>query len=288
MKSRITVGIPTHKRPKLLKRAINSIIKNKLINIEIIISIDGIDKTQNDYKKIQNFYSNYKNIKFIYHKNNIGSLNNFLFLRNICKTEFFMWLADDDETSPKLILELYKILEKNKEAVTAVPFWELYKSKENKKIIRPSYFEDRLVISRIFKYCYDPDDVFFYGLHRSDNIKKCSFKNYWWPNKNALSNWAYVFQMDLIIQGKIIFLNNNKLTWKNHDYGIKYYKRSSVEFFFKQLSTIIRKFNIYFLYLEKFIKWKKIHYIFIFILPFFIFFLRDIILKEPVIKKIKF
>ena len=79
--------------------------------------------------------------------------------------------------------------------------------------------------------------------------------------------------MDLIIQGKIIFLNNNKLAWKNHDYGIKYYKRSSVEFFFKQLSTIIRKLNIYFLYLGKFIKWKKIHYIFIFILPFFIFFL---------------
>ena len=72
-------------------------------------------------KKFKTFIQNIKILNLYIIKIIFGSLNNFMFLRNICKTEFFMWLADDDETSPKLILELYKILEKNTEAVTAVP-----------------------------------------------------------------------------------------------------------------------------------------------------------------------
>ncbi len=288
MPSNVTVGIPTHKRPNLLKRALNSLTMKNIIDIKIIVSVDGVDETIHDYKAIENLYKKYNNIEFIFHKTNIGSLQNFIFLRDICKTKYFMWLADDDETSQELIFELYKMLESKNDIITAVPYWELYNSKNTKKIIKPSFFNEKHTLVRVFKYVYDSDDVFFYGLHRTEKIKKCSFKDYWWPNKKALSNWCYVFQMDLILQGKILLLNKKNLTWKNHDYGTKFYKRSSATKILKNISYTIRRLNIYFLYFEKFIKWKKYHYLLIFIFPFIILFLRDLIFKEPINKRIKF
>ena len=49
-----------------------------------------------------------------------------------------MWLADDDRISPNLIESSLSILDKNYDAVTVMPLWELVHS-ENKKII-PSFF----------------------------------------------------------------------------------------------------------------------------------------------------
>ena len=66
MKVNITIGIPTHKRPKLLKRALNSLISNENINVKIIISVDGIDNTFEEYKLIEKSVFNKKNISFIY------------------------------------------------------------------------------------------------------------------------------------------------------------------------------------------------------------------------------
>ena len=288
MKLNITIGIPTHKRPKLLKRAVNSLIYDENINVKIIISVDGIDNTFEEYKLIEKSVFNKKNISFIYHETKIGSLKNFLYLRDICDTEYFMWLADDDESSLELVCELQKLLDNNLNAVTAVPYWELKNEKNEYKIIQSSHFNDQLKIKRVFKYIYDSDDVFFYGLHRAEKLKKCSFNNYWWPNKDALSNWCYVFQMDLVLQGKIILLDNSNLRWTNHDYGIKYYPRSSSEKIIKNFSYIMRRINIYYLYILKFLKWKKYIYIIIFILPFIFLLARDIIFKEPVNKRIKF
>ena len=56
MSPKITIGIPTFKRPELLKRALNSFIyesdKDKL-KIKVIVSIDGIDEKYEDYKNLE-------------------------------------------------------------------------------------------------------------------------------------------------------------------------------------------------------------------------------------------
>ena len=51
MKPIITVGIPSCKRPELLKRALNSLISEKLNNLFIIVSIDGKDEYFDEYKR---------------------------------------------------------------------------------------------------------------------------------------------------------------------------------------------------------------------------------------------
>ena len=42
MNNKITVGIPTYKRPKLLSRALNSLVNYEKFGINIIVSVDGI------------------------------------------------------------------------------------------------------------------------------------------------------------------------------------------------------------------------------------------------------
>ena len=283
----ITVGIPTHKRPRLLLRSLNSLLKDHHSNIKIVVSIDGIDETHNDYLEIEKIFPN-TFIEFLYHKENIGSLNNFLFLRNHCKTEYFMWLADDDEISCTTIINLYSLLKTEVSACTAVPYWELLNGKNEKKLIKPSFFMQKSLFKRVISYCYNSDDAFFYGLHRTEILKKCSFKGYWWPNKISLSNWCYVFQMDLILRGKIIFLDDKKFKWINHDYGKKFYPRSSSDKFFKYFAYLSRRINVYYLYLEKLLKAKKFT---IFTIMFFISFfllIRDLLFREPAFHKVQF
>ena len=287
MNDKITVGIPTCKRPKLLLRAINSLENFEKFGIKIIVSVDGIDEEYNEYKKIEEKVSS-RNINFYYHKKNIGSLNNFLFLRDSCSTEYFMWLADDDETSLLTIEKLYAILSENKKGVTAVPYWLLYNENLEKKLLRPSFFDSDSVLKRVLFYCYDSDDAFFYGLHKLSFLKKCSFNGYWWPNKMSLSNWCYVFQMDLILNGKILFLDDKNCKWKNHDYGEKFYPRSSTDKYFKYFAYLVRRLNVYYLYLKKIFANKK-YFIFIIItliVPFLL--LRDCLFKEPVFHRVQF
>ena len=54
MSAKITIGIPTFKRPDLLKRALDPFIHESTkdnIDIKVIVSVDGIDEKYNEYKK---------------------------------------------------------------------------------------------------------------------------------------------------------------------------------------------------------------------------------------------
>ena len=185
-----------------------------------------------------------------------------------------MWLADDDKISPKYIESSFNLLEKNSDAVSVMSLWELvYSEKKTKKII-PSYFDQNSTLKRIINYCNLSDDAFFYGLHRTSNLKKCSFSNFWRPNSELISNWAYVFLFDLVIQGKIIFNPDNEAKWIDNDFGKKFYKTENEKIYKVRFKNIIKRINIKYFYILKLIKWKKYHYLPI-IFPFLVVFLSE-------------
>ena len=283
----VTVGVPSYKRPDLLKDALNSLKDQTYKQIKIIVAINGDKNDTEKYKTIRDNFKDDLNIEFHFHNKNIGSINNFLYLLNICNSKYFMWLADDDRISPNLIESSLSILDKNYDTVTVMPLWELVHS-EKKKIIIPSFFDQKSTLKRIINYCDGTDDAFFYGLHRTSNLKKCSFIKFWKPNSDLISNWAYVFLFDLVLQGKIIFNPDSDAKWIDNDFGIKFYKKENGNKYKILLQNIIKKINIRYFYIEKLIKWKKYHYLPI-ILPLLIFFLlRDLILEDKIYKKVKF
>ncbi len=286
MNNFVTIAIPTYKRPNLLSRAIDSVISKDHI-FEILISINGRDEYFEDYQKIQKKYSNFSNIKFFFQEHNLGFIGNLNFLINKCKTEFISLLADDDESDPDGIIKLKNFLIKNKDYVSACLFWEFKSFEGSTSLIKPKYFDQKNILIRILKYIYSSDDAFFYGLHRTSSFKKCSFEGYWRPNQNELANWAYVFQFDLLLQGKIYLLNDKKYRWVNHDYTQKHYYRPKLNFFLRSIKYIIRRINIYYLYLKKILFNKNYLIFFIILLISPGFLLRDLIFREPIYHKVK-
>ena len=283
----VTVGVPSYKRPDLLKDALNSLKDQTYKQIKILVGINGDKNDTEKYKTIRDNFKDDLNIEFHFHNKNIGSINNFLYLLNICNSKYFMWLADDDRISPNLIESSLNILDKNYDTVTVMPLWELVHS-ENKKKIIPSFFDQKSALKRIINYCDVTDDAFFYGLHRTSNLKKCSFSKFWKPNSDLISEWAYVFLFDLVLQGKILFNPDSDAKWIDNDFGIKFYKKENGNKYKIRLQNIIKKINIKYLYIEKLIKWKKYHYLTIMLPLLIFFFLRDLILREKIYKKIKF
>ena len=180
-----------------------------------------------------------------------------------------MWLADDDEISFSTIKEMYRKLS-NSDAITVVPYWELINIHGKKKTIEPTIFNNGNLFRRIINYLYDSDDAFFYGLHKAKYLKRCEFNNYWWPNKNILSNWCYVFQFDIIMQGKVILLKI-KIANGLIMIMVKNFIHDKQKKIFKYFAYFIRRINIFYLYLLKIIKWKKYNLILI-LMPILFFF----------------
>ena len=91
----ITVYIPTHNRSILLKRAVDSVLRQTYENFEIIICDDGSSDNTADY--LVDLASRDHRVKFIRNNEPKGAC----FSRNRCielaKGEFITGLDDDDE-----------------------------------------------------------------------------------------------------------------------------------------------------------------------------------------------
>ena len=283
----VTVGIPTFRRPDLLERAILSVLNQTYKKITLNISVDYFERNHQEYVFLRNKYKSFKNVNFFFQNENIGSLQNFLFLSNQCKTEFFMWLADDDEMSETLIESLKKKIITSGDIACVCPYWNL-RNYEKDKTIKPKTFDSKSLLMRVFKYLNYSDDVFFYGLHRSQILKKAKFNGYCWPNNKSLANWCYVLQFDVLLNGKISLVDEINAKWINHDYGTKFYISSIGSSFFKYFAYFVRRINIYFFYIKKaFLNKKPIILLFLLLVsPYFL--IRDLLFGEPIYKDIKF
>ena len=85
MKSKLTIIIPTHNRPVLFKRCLNSALKNKPESVEILVNNDSFDIEEIHHPNVKYYYKKYDNF-----------FNCFLFLISKVKTEYFYILEDDD------------------------------------------------------------------------------------------------------------------------------------------------------------------------------------------------
>jgi glycosyltransferase involved in cell wall biosynthesis len=249
MKPLVTVAIPTYNRPKLLVRALNSLVDQDYENLEIIISDNA--SPGNDVETIvELFKAKLKNIRFFKQARNIGALNNFFFLLDQAEGDYFMWLADDDEISKGFISHLTEILIKNTDASCASGNWFLMRNEFSGRLMPKLEYKNRHWFFRVTKYILFGKDDFFYGIHRVSTLKKAEYKKYFWPNQNQLSNWAYGYLLDQIILGKVLVATDPSIKFINHDYGKKNYiiSKQSLR---NSIRDILRKFNLYVIYLTK-------------------------------------
>ena len=95
---RITIFIPTYKRPQLLKKAIQSALSQTYSDLQVIVCDNASsDETANIVFELM---KEDVRLKYIGHPKNIGMLNNYRYCLSIVETEFFSFLSDDDLLLP--------------------------------------------------------------------------------------------------------------------------------------------------------------------------------------------
>jgi glycosyltransferase involved in cell wall biosynthesis len=90
----VTIGVPVYNGEKHLKQALDSIINQDYLNLEIIISDNcSTDMTQDICLE---YALRDCRIKYHRHENNIGAVANFNYVLNLANGDFFTWAAHDD------------------------------------------------------------------------------------------------------------------------------------------------------------------------------------------------
>lgn len=98
-KSLITVVVPTFRRPKLLQRALGSILLGQEGSDPVIQILDNCSQDET-LSVINAFKDKSPNIKYHCHSHNIGAVANFCAAFDYVDTEYFSLLSDDDILMP--------------------------------------------------------------------------------------------------------------------------------------------------------------------------------------------
>lgn len=104
----VSICIPTHNRPDLLKQALQSATSQTYKNIEIIISDNSTDN------KSKLLMSQFKDNRIKYYKNKISitSFLNVSKVAHLAKGKYIKYLLDDDLLKPDCVDKMVKVLEK--------------------------------------------------------------------------------------------------------------------------------------------------------------------------------
>lgn len=243
----ITIGIPAYKREEKLIRCLESVARQKSRPFKVIISND--DPTSDISELIRLKFNDCFPILEIYQQpQNLGSLANFNFLLSKADTEYFMWLANDDEISETWVEDLANELDADKSLAGAMGLWICGTSPESMTIYPQIKNDNPNTLLRLIKFIWHADDAFFYGIFRREVLRRGNFPGYFWPNEGYIRNWCYVFLIGPILNGRIKYTNTCE--WRNHDYGVKYYPstpRLGVKLF-GALASIARRINVHYLY----------------------------------------
>ncbi len=111
----VTTIIPTYQRPKMLERAIVSVLNQTYSNLQVCVYDNASgDETAAVVKRLMEMDSR---VKYHCHEKNIGGFNNFNYgLQNI-RTPFFSILSDDDIILPDFFETAFRGFNKHPEAM---------------------------------------------------------------------------------------------------------------------------------------------------------------------------
>lgn len=190
MEDIVTICIPTFNRVNYLRSAIEKSILQTYKHIVILISDNNSsDDTQRFCEDCCS-----KDSRIIYHrqKKNIGALNNFFFLLDECKSDFFMWHSDDDYMDLDYVEKCMTFHKSNQgySLVSGTP-----KYIKNGSFLKYGSRIDILkdnANDRIYEfYRKTRDNGIFYGIQR----RKCSsishWQNCWAGDQIFIANLAY-------------------------------------------------------------------------------------------------
>ena len=189
---KVSIGLPIYNSEKFMSKRIENLLSQTFTDFELIISDNA--STDSSVKICEEFMKKDSRIKLYVQDHNIGQFKNYNFVLEQALGEYFVWIAADDLLLPEFLEKNIHILETEKNIVTSVSKLKMFgeftvslKEKKNDSILnkiekkiktRVAYMDCFPVsgeynnkVCSFFKKCRHSQ--VFYGLHRTDAIKKC-------------------------------------------------------------------------------------------------------------------
>jgi glycosyltransferase involved in cell wall biosynthesis len=114
----ITTVVPTYRRPKLLRRAIRSVLDQSFGDFQVCVYDDASgDETE---QVVRELASADWRVKYFRHAQNIGGMANYIFGMSRVQTPFFSLLPDDDVILPGFFEKALEGFTKYPEAMASV------------------------------------------------------------------------------------------------------------------------------------------------------------------------
>lgn len=246
MKTKVTIAIPTFRRPQMLRRALESVARQHYEPLEVIVA-DNATEGDEVGQVVDAFRARIPGLRYIRHEHNIGAVNNFRFCLAEATGEYFMWHADDDELAADCVPAMAAVLDEDAATVTAVPYWRLKRSADTGWVVEQRVYESRSALRRVVRYVWRSNDAFYYGLHRRAALLQCRFPRFWWPNAGVVADTAYPFLMTLVLAGRIVSVRDPRAEWINHAYSEKSYANPQ-PFVLYAPRHILRRVNVHLIY----------------------------------------
>jgi len=113
--ARVTVIIPTYRRPHMLARAVRSVLRQTYSDLVVCVyDNSSSDETESVVDALR---AEDARIQYQRHGENIGSFANFVHGMERVATDFFSFLSDDDVIFPNFLATAVKELEQNPDAM---------------------------------------------------------------------------------------------------------------------------------------------------------------------------
>jgi glycosyltransferase involved in cell wall biosynthesis len=167
-KDLLSIGLPVYNCEEYISKAIESVLDQELSNFEIIISDNAsTDNTGNICKKYEKIS---RNISYTRQDTNIGAIENFKFVLNKSKGEYFIWLASDDMFFNINFKKAIALL-KNNRSISAVSFKSVFLTSKGDVEDRCNEGLLGSVCNRLLRLALNPGaNSRFYSLYRLKDI----------------------------------------------------------------------------------------------------------------------
>ncbi len=188
----VTVGIPVRNGGTFLAHALDSILGQSYHNLEVIVSDNGSDDQTAEI--VAQYCARDRRIAYIRQLEPIKAFDNFRFVLDQAKGDYFLWAAHDDLHGPDYVERLVAALELDSKAV--LTFGDLLitsPGNEHGTLREYDFSTEGLHWSQRMKKAAFTQCFHIYGVWRTSSLKKIPFAgNAWWPDLPVMIGAAFV------------------------------------------------------------------------------------------------
>ena len=179
---KVSIGMPVRNGGGLLPAALRSVLDQTEQDFELIVSDNGSDDGSSEL--LRRLAADDSRVRYFRQDPVIRAYDNFRFVLEKARGEFFIWVAHDDTRDLDFVERLMAVLNENKDAVLAFGDLNVISPSEPVGTPYPFPFETKGmgVTARLWKLsrmqCF-----YYYGLWRTAAIKRVPYAYCaWWPD----------------------------------------------------------------------------------------------------------